>query len=440
MATSMVFIAFMIAISIISMSKFPLTEAGTSGFSIDLIHRDSPQSPSYNSSLVPLQRSINGLIRSYNRLNRFTTDYSKKSTGTDIISDNGEYLMKFYLGTPPVPILAIFDTGSDLIWTQCQPCIQCFKQKYPVFNPANSSTYEKLACGSSSCKAFPDSTCDKNNKTCLYSQYYADGSFTNGIIVNETFTLGATKGRNISFSNAIIGCGVKNDGIFNAGESGIAGFGIGNVSLISQLSSSVKRRFSYCLLSDSSEASNSGKLNFGKKVSGPRAVSTPMVLKTGSTFYYLTLEGISLGNKRMDFFDPSIMTNDTKASKEGNMIIDSGTTLTFLPTDLYSKLIKALERTIKLRRVNDPLIILDLCYYSKKYIKVPVITVHFKGADVKLKSENTFIELKKNVYCLAFGPAVEVGLFGNFAQRNFQVGYDLIKKTVSFKPTNCSRS
>ncbi|CAI9769635.1 unnamed protein product [Fraxinus pennsylvanica] len=439
MANSMDFIAFMIAISIISISKFPMTEAGTSSFSIDLIHRDSPQSPSYNSSLLPLQRSINGFRRSFNRLNRFMTDHFTQST--NIISDNGEYLMKFYVGTPPVPILAIFDTGSDLIWSQCQPCVKCFKQKYPIFNPRNSSTYRKLACRSSSCKAYPESTCGKKHKTCLYSQYYADGSFTIGTVVTETITLSATKGRNVSIPKAIIGCGVKNDGIFNAGESGIAGFGSGKVSLISQLGSSVQGRFSYCLVSGL-KASNSSKLNIGENavVRGKGAVSTPMVFKSGRTFYFLTLEGISLGNKRLNFYNPSIMANVTKASHEGNMIIDSGTTLTFLHTDLYNKLLKALKRTVKLRRVNDPLIIFDLCYYSKKHIKVPVITVHFKGADVKLNSENTFFEAKKNVYCLAFGPAVEVGLFGNLAQRNFQIGYDLIKKTISFKPTDCSKS
>ena len=38
------------------------------------------------------------------------------ATQADIISNGGEYLLKYFVGTPPVQILGIVDTGSDLIW------------------------------------------------------------------------------------------------------------------------------------------------------------------------------------------------------------------------------------------------------------------------------------------------------------------------------------
>ncbi|KAL2461386.1 Eukaryotic aspartyl protease family protein [Abeliophyllum distichum] len=416
-----------------------MNEAGASGFTIDLIYRDSPQSPSYDSSLMHWQRSINALRRSFNRLKRFRIDYSTQSANADIISDSGGFLVKFSIGTPPVPILAVFDTGSDLIWTQCLPCRKCFKQNNPIFMPTKSSTYTHLDCNSASCKAFPDATCGKATKSCAYSVSYGDGSFSSGDCVGETITLGSDTGKTISFPNVAIGCGHENGGVFTSGESGIAGFSSGKVSFISQLGSSGQGKFSYCLVSFLSETSNSSRLHFGANavVSGNGVVSTPIIPKSGETFYYLTLEGISVGNQRFNFYDPSIRPY---GSQEGNIIIDSGTTLTLLPSYLYNNLEKAIVSSIKLRRVEDPQGLLDLCYYSSKDIQVPDITVHFKGADVKLNAVNTFIRTSDNVLCFAFGRVNDTPIYGDLAQVNFLIGYDLNMKTVSFKPTDCSKS
>ena len=38
-------------------------------------------------------------------------------------ASDGEYLMDMGIGTPPRYYSAILDTGSDLIWTQCAPCL-----------------------------------------------------------------------------------------------------------------------------------------------------------------------------------------------------------------------------------------------------------------------------------------------------------------------------
>ncbi|GJN08037.1 hypothetical protein PR202_ga25922 [Eleusine coracana subsp. coracana] len=39
-----------------------------------------------------------------------------------------EYLAHFAIGTPAQPVQLTLDSGSDLIWTQCQRCISCFNQ------------------------------------------------------------------------------------------------------------------------------------------------------------------------------------------------------------------------------------------------------------------------------------------------------------------------
>lgn len=231
-------------------------------------------------------------------------------------------------------------------------------------------------------------------------------------------------------------------GTFGGGTSGIVGLGGGKVSLITQLGSSIQGKFSYCLVSDfGSKNPPSSKMNFGNNavVSGAGVVKTPIVSKTPDTFYYLTLEGITVGSKRLDLVSSN--ENDGTGSIDGNIIIDSGTTLTLLPSDLYSKVEAEVKRQMKMKQIKDPAGILNLCYLaSGDTLSVPQITAHFKGADLKLKDANTFVKTSQSSLCLAFAPSADISIYGNLAQMDFLVGYDLEKKTVSFKPTDCSKA
>ncbi|PRQ52480.1 putative nepenthesin [Rosa chinensis] len=55
------------------------------------------------------------------------------TAGSTLPTDSGDgFNMKFSLGTPPLDIYAAADTGSDLVWTQCQPCQACYETKYAL--------------------------------------------------------------------------------------------------------------------------------------------------------------------------------------------------------------------------------------------------------------------------------------------------------------------
>ena len=113
--------------------------------------------------------------------------------------------------------------------------------------------------------------------------------------------------------------------------------------------------------------------------------------------------------------------------------------MTYLPLDIYSWLESAVRSEIGSKTVSDPLGILSLCYRVSTNLTMPVITAHFAGADLKLNHFNTFIKTSTEVACLAFAPSIIVAIFGNVAQMNFLVGYDLSKGTVSFKPSDCGK-
>ena len=426
--------------SIILLCCFTLTVALNGGFSVDLIHRDSPDSPFYNASETHSQRVAKALRRSINRVNHFkpTSSFSTNVDQADIISNGGEYLMKYSVGTPPVEILGIADTGSDLTWLQCKPCNDCYNQTAPIFDPKRSRTYKRVACDSSLCRSLAGSSCSGYaGSSCLYSVAYGDQSFSNGDLATDTLTLGSTKSRPLPLPKTILGCGHDNIGTFEAQGSGIVGLGRGAISLTSQLGSSIDGKFSYCLIPLTSQGKTTSKLNFGSNavVSGSGVVSTPLVSGEYTTFYYLTLEAISVGRKRIDLINPSESGNS-----EGNIIIDSGTTLTMLPSNLYPKFESAVKDKINLPTTDDPNGSLSLCYKSSSdEFTGPSITAHFTGADVNLSSRTTFVGVDKQVVCLAFVPVDSIGIFGNLAQSNLLVGYDVVKKSVSFKPTDCTK-
>jgi len=65
----------------------------------------------------------------------------------------GDYVVTVGLGTPKKEFTLIFDTGSDITWTQCEPCVKtCYKQKEPRLNPSTSTSYKNISCSSALCK------------------------------------------------------------------------------------------------------------------------------------------------------------------------------------------------------------------------------------------------------------------------------------------------
>ncbi|XP_061368095.1 aspartic proteinase CDR1-like [Gastrolobium bilobum] len=416
-------------LAILHLLIFWPSEFTASGYTTHLIPLDSPLSPFYNPSITNFDRLHDAFKRSLKRANHFKSTIVRKSKiEAPMNLGGGEYLMKMSLGTPPVEVIGIVDTGSDLIWTQCLPCIECYNQTLPLFNPLHSSSYHNIPFQSSFCNALEKPICGHNSK-CVYSYSYGDGSHTAGNIATETLTLG--NGTNsVSFPNIVFGCGHNTSGTFDESGSGIIGLGGGKLSLISQLGS---KKFSYCLIPSS--INSTSKISFGNDalVSGSGVVTTPIATKNIDTFYYLSLEGFSVGNKRIAY-------NIDTQKIEGNIIIDSGTTLTHLPLNVFDDLVLALNKLIHVPRVEDPNGVLSLCYKNDgDNMGLPIITAHFKGCDVKLQPWNTFSLVEDDVLCFTMLPDPDIAIYGNLAQMNFLIGYDLEAGTVSFKPSDCTK-
>ncbi|OIV95431.1 hypothetical protein TanjilG_06893 [Lupinus angustifolius] len=394
---------------------------------------------------LPVHQAVNGgfsvkLIRknSTHALSQHLMDTKQ----TNSYAYLGQHLLELSIGTPPVKIYGILDTGSDLIWTQCVPCLNCYKQLDPLFDPKKSSTYTDISCQSDKCHLLIAPACSGEN-TCDYTYGYADSSVTRGTLASETITFKSSTGQPIQLNKIIFGCGHNNKGTFNDHEMGIIGLAKGPTSLISQIGSSFGgKKFSQCLVPFHTDISISSKMSFGKgsEVLGDGVVSTPLVngqIGTSySSLYFVTLQGISVEDTRFQ------ISNNPQTLSKGNMLIDSGTPPTVLQQQLYDQVFNEVRKRVPMSPItDDPDLGPQLCYKTSTNLKGPIITMHFEGADIKLTPIQTFIPPKDGVFCLAFTNTSngETGTLGNFAQANFLIGYDLEKDVVSFKPTDCTK-
>ncbi|GKA74253.1 aspartic proteinase CDR1-like protein, partial [Tanacetum coccineum] len=155
---------------------------------------------------------------------------------------------------------------------------------------------------------------------------------------------------------------------------------------------------------------------FFAKMRRPNVVSTPLIKKDPSTFYYLTLESMLFGKHNVSSEGPL-------SPKEGNIIIDSGTTLTYVPAEFYHDLVKRITKVIGIGIIEMGF---EFCYKNLNLNRVPSVTFRFTGADVEVPPENMFLEIEKGVSCLALVYSYDgLALFGNLSQRDMLVGYDL---------------
>jgi hypothetical protein len=118
---------------------------------IDLLHRDHPLSPLARAEGTTFSERLEAAAkRSHDRhLMRFKgRQLSDFSTPVALKGGiGGEYVISIFFGTPPQQFTGLVDTGSDLVWLQCGPCVQCFpNHPHPVFDPSTSSSESYIPC------------------------------------------------------------------------------------------------------------------------------------------------------------------------------------------------------------------------------------------------------------------------------------------------------
>lgn len=432
--------------------RFPENDVGETKASdrwrLKLVHRDVVSGQSYPSHRHRVEelvkrdvRRVAGLAR---RLQRTSSSvggsrYHVEDFGSEVVSGleegSGEYFVRIGVGSPPRSQYMVIDSGSDVVWVQCQPCGQCYRQADPVFDPAESASFAGVACGSVICGLLQNAGCRAGR--CRYEVSYGDGSYTKGTLALETLTFGATTVRGVA-----IGCGHRNRGLF-VGAAGLLGLGWGSMSFVGQLGGQVGGAFSYCLVSRGGEAAASGALVFGRASAIPAGAAWVPLLRNpqAPSFYYVSLVGVGVGGSPLPL--PEELFRLQPESGYGGVVMDTGTAVTRLPAPAFEALRNTfVQNTVGLPRVPGGVSIFDTCYdlFGFRSVRVPTVSFHFAGGTVlTLPAKNFLIPVDDvGTFCFAFAPSPSAfSIVGNIQQEGIQITFDSANGFVGFGPATC---
>ncbi|XP_057445290.1 protein ASPARTIC PROTEASE IN GUARD CELL 2 isoform X2 [Lotus japonicus] len=346
---------------------------------------------------------------------------------------SGEYFVRIGVGSPPTYQYMVIDSGSDIVWVQCQPCDQCYNQTDPIFNPALSASFTGVRCPSAVCGQLDGAAC--HEKRCGYEVSYGDGSSTKGTLALETLTVGRTVIRKTA-----IGCGHWNEGMF-VGAAGLLGLGGGPMSFVGQLGAQTDGAFGYCLLSRGAvPEGSSGSLRFGRQAMPIGAVWVPLIPNPFfPTFYYVALSGLGVGGLRLNISEDVFRITDLG---DGGVVMDTGTAVTRLPAAAYNIFRDAfVDQTTNLPRASR-VSIFDTCYNLSGFVsvRVPTVSFYFSGGQILTLPARNFLIPADDIgtFCFAFAPSpYGLSIIGNVQQEGIQISVDAGNGFVGFGPNVC---
>ncbi|KAF5478854.1 hypothetical protein F2P56_005383 [Juglans regia] len=304
------------------------------------------------------------------------------------------------------------DTGGGLIWTQCEPCKNCYKQAYPIYNSRASITYRKLPCNHPLCQG-DNAHYQCVNGECVYDLGYLGGASTKGVASFETFKVPVDESNAKYIYNVIFGCSNDNQGmqfVKNGVISRVLGLSLSPDSLVSQTLDEDYQRFSYCLIP------------FDETI-----IMTPSLLRFG--------------------FPPD--TFKPKQDGTGGCIIDSGALISRLDQNTingrnaYREVMGAFQNhydSFKLQRIGKVAVGLELCYkYTQDFKEFATMTYHFEGADYTVDSKYVnFYKTQTGYFCVALLPGNGKSLLGVWHQQNMRIIYDVNIGALQYAIENCA--
>ncbi|KAI4369782.1 hypothetical protein MLD38_018187 [Melastoma candidum] len=364
----------------------------------------------------------------------------------------GLYYAKVGIGTPTRDYYVQVDTGSDLMWVNCIQCTECPKRSslgidLTLYDIDDSDTGKVVSCSNPFCAEVnggPLSGCT-SNMSCPYLEIYGDGSSTAGYFVRDIVEYAQVSGdlqTSTANGSVIFGCGARQLGNLGSGNEealdGILGFGKANSSMISQLASSggVKKMFAHCL-----DGTNGGGIFAIGHVVQPQVNTTPLI--PSQSHYSVNMTAVQVG---LEFLN---LTADVfEVGERKGTIIDSGTTLAYLPDVIYEPLVNQIlsqQPGLTLHTVHDEY----SCFEYTESIDdgFPNVTFYFEKSLSLRVYPHDYLFPYEGLWCIGWqnsgvGSAERqnVTLLGDLVLSNKLVVYDLVNQVIGWTEYNCSSS
>ncbi|KAF9669467.1 hypothetical protein SADUNF_Sadunf14G0110600 [Salix dunnii] len=361
----------------------------------------------------------------------------------------GLYYAKIGIGTPTKDYYVQVDTGSDIMWVNCIQCRECPKTSslgfdLTLYNINESDTGKLVPCDQEFCYEInggPLSGCTAN-MSCPYLEIYGDGSSTAGYFVKDVVQYARVSGDLITTAangSVIFGCGARQSGDLGSSNEealdGILGFGKSNSSMISQLAvtGKVKKIFAHCL-----DGTNGGGIFVIGHVVQPKVNMTPLI--PNQPHYNVNMTAVQVGR---DFL--SLPTDVFEAGDRKGAIIDSGTTLAYLPEMVYKPLIISQQPDLKVHTVRDEY----TCFQYSESLDdgFPNVTLHFENSVTLKVYPHEYLFPFEGLWCIGWQNSGmqsrdrrNMTLLGDLVLSNKLVLYDLENQTIGWTEYNCSSS
>ncbi|KAI4364235.1 hypothetical protein MLD38_020356 [Melastoma candidum] len=362
----------------------------------------------------------------------------------------GLYFTKVKLGSPPREFNVQIDTGSDILWVTCSSCSDCPQSsglgiQLNLFDSASSSSAYLVSCTDPICASqirTAATECSPQGNQCSYTFRYGDGSGTSGHYVSDALYFNMVFGESLianSSAPIVFGCSTHQSGDLTKSDKaidGIFGFGQGDLSVISQLSSHgvTPKVFSHCLKGD---GSGGGIMVLGE-ILDPNIVYSPLV--PAQPHYNLNLQSISINGQPLPI-DPSVFATSTNRGT----IVDSGTTLTYLVQDAFDPFVNAITNMVS--QSASPIISKGRqCYLVSSSLSqiFPTVSFNFIGdATLSLKPEEYLIHVGYTegaaLWCIGFEKVQEgVTILGDLVLKDKIFVYDIARQRIGWAPYDCS--
>ncbi|KAM6568718.1 hypothetical protein CsatB_016703 [Cannabis sativa] len=364
----------------------------------------------------------------------------------------GLYFTKVKLGSPPTEFNVQIDTGSDILWVTCNSCNDCPQTsglgiKLNFFDTTTSSTAKLIGCSDPMCNSAIQTSstqCSAENQ-CVYSFQYGDGSGTSGHYVTDALYFDMIVGQSLianSSAPIVFGCSTYQSGDLTKTDKavdGIFGFGQGEFSVISQLSSRAitPRVFSHCLKGDG----NGGGILVLGEILEPSIVYSPLV--PSQPHYNLDLQSIAVNGQILSI-DPAVFST----SGNGGTIVDSGTTLAYLVEEAYNPFVSAVTNFVS-QSVTPIISKGNQCYIVPTSVSdiFPPVSLNFAGgATMVLKPEEYLMRQglvgAAALWCVGFQKVQSGGItiLGDLVLKDKIFVYDLAHQRIGWANYDCSTS
>ena len=391
------------------------------------------------------------------------------------LREHGYHYAEVALGTfdPPRFFQVIVDTGSSYLYVPCGDCGEkCGTHTNATYDLANSTTGLGVLCTDRDCPT----TCPRARgrgrrrrrllgadgggdvPRCEFSASYAEMSSVRGRVVRDRIHLG----EEIGAVDVTFGCTMEEKGsIFRQEADGLMGMGRANdMSMPVQLSRrhGLADVFSLCY----NNFTGGGALTFGRaKGMGDGEAHadhpenslgfTPLKRTGNKNFYGVDVESMTMNGETFG-------TEAEFAVGRGS-VMDSGTTMTYVPASVFKKLTKALQdaaeknkddKNLKLEKVAgpDPKYPDDVCYanptatWDNVHDFFPNLTITFKGGVALETPPGNYLFAHgkdPHAFCLGIMANGNAGaLIGAISTRDVFVQYDVENSRIGFAKTDCA--